>query len=380
MKTRNRPWLRRAAFALACLSALWAVVIVVPWPRFALFPLWQVRLAALETSLVGAACGVAALVLAPWAGRVPPWAIVVALAGTVVTSAPAVLSVSPYRTAGARFSPTEYLRGAEAPDVEERHDVTLPGAPPGLESDLYLPEGAGPHPLVVVVHGGSWRGGDKGTARAMSRLLAGRGFLVVDVRYRLAPAAIFPAAVADVKCLAGLVCARAELRADPSRIALLGRSAGGQIALMAAYTSGDPTLPPSCAVEDRPVVAVAAVYAPTDMAWGYDNPMRPDVVDGTASLAAYLGGSPRTHPEVFRRASPQSWTGRPLPRTLLVHGTSDRLVSIEHLRSLRQALQVAGHPVRTLEVPLADHGFDVRSGGLGEQLSRRVIFDFLDGR
>jgi acetyl esterase/lipase len=376
--TRSERIRRVLAPGLALLSLAWVVVLWIPWP---VFPLWMLHFVALEASLLGAALAGLTVALS-WPRRATStrrWPLALAVPTLAVLLAPALMAVPAYRREQVRFSLFEYVRGVRAPSIEVRRDVVLDGAGPGRELDLYLPPTSGPHPLVVTVHGGSWRGGDKGTAEWLSRELAARGHLVADVRYRLAPNALFPAAVGDVKCITGLLRARIDLAVDPQRVALLGRSAGGQIALVAAYSAGDARVPPACAVEDLPVAAVAALYAPTDLAWGYDNPARPDVVKGPESLELYLGGTPRTHAELYRLASPPSWVFRPLPRTLLVHGTSDRLVRLEHLRRLQDALTAAGRPVRTLEVPLADHGFDVRGGGIGEQLARAVLLEFLDG-
>src|SRR5207344_2053118 len=151
----------------------------------------------------------------------------------------------------------------------------------------------------------------------ISRALAGAGYTVFDVEYGLAPEHPFPEAVADLKCLLGRLRARAaELDLDPVRGALLGRSAGGQIALVAAYSTGDARIPPSCATEEAPVQGVIALYAPADLVYGYANPMRPDVIRGNESLALYLGGPPDRRWETYRLASPRSWVdGRPLPPT-----------------------------------------------------------------
>jgi acetyl esterase/lipase len=378
--SRETSWGRRLAWPFALAAAVWALLIIVPWP---VFGLWKAHLAAQETSLLGACSGALALAVCLWQHGRPRLALALALPATLVNAGLPLAAVPAYRQASASFSPVSYVCGERAragPPVEVRRDVLLPGATPGQECDLYLPPAPSPgaHPLVVVVHGGSWRGGDKGGATSLSKDLAARGFAVADVRYRLAPAARFPAAVSDVKCMIGLLRARAaELRFDPRRVSLLGRSAGGQIALLAAYSVGDARIPPACPVADEPVSAVAAFYAPTDLAWGHEFPLRPDIVEGPESLELYLGGPPSTHPEAYGLASPQSWTGRPLPRTLLVHGTGDRLVSVEHARRLAGALRAARHPVELLEIPHADHGYDVRVGGVGEQLSRAVLLRFL---
>src|SRR5262249_8794653 len=143
------------------------------------------------------------------------------------------------------------------------------------------------------------------------------------------------------------------------------------------YSAGDERLPPSCAVEDRPVSAVIALYAPTDLAWGHAHPVRPDVVRGPESLELYLGGPPEDAPDAYRLASPHPWAAPPPPRTLLVHGADDRLVSVEHSRRLARGLRAAGQAVELVEIPFADHAFDARPGGFGEQLARHVMLRFL---
>ncbi len=230
-----------------------------------------------------------------------------------------------------------------------------------------------------MIHGGAWRGGGVGESPWVSRTLARSGITVIDVGYRLSPASRFPAAAGDVKCLLGRARERAaELGLDPSRAALLGRSAGGQIALVAAYSAGDPRVPPSCATEDAPVRAVVGIYSPTDMAWGHEHPSHPDVVRGPEALEAYLAGTPAQRPEAYRLATPQSWVdGRALPQTLLIHGGLDRMVWAGHSERLTRALEERRQPVRLLEIPLSEHGFDRRSGGLGEQLARATIVEFL---
>jgi dipeptidyl aminopeptidase/acylaminoacyl peptidase len=82
-------------------------------------------------------------------------------------------------------------------------------------------------------------------------------------------------------------------------------------------------------------------------------------------------------PEAYRLGSPVAWVDRPLPRTLLVHGTGDRLVSVENARRLVRALRDAGRPVEVLEIPLADHGFDHHAGGVADQLAQHAILRFL---
>jgi acetyl esterase/lipase len=366
----------RVALVLASLAGVAAALTVVPAP---VFVLWAARLAVLELSLFAvalAALGIG-LALAAREDGISWTALLVAVPALVVLIVPNLAAIPTYVREGVGFSVREYVFGADVAGITVERDLVLdPGRP--QRADLYRPATAGPHPLVVVVHGGAWRGGDKGTAPHVSRALAAAGHAVLDVQYGLAPAHPFPEAVADVKCLLGRARERAAaLGLDPARVAILGRSAGGQIALVAAYSAGDPRLPPACAVDDRPVSGVVALYAPSDLAAGYVRPVRPDVVSGPAALDAYLGGPPWTRAEAYRLATPQSWLERPLPEALLVHGAGDRLVHVGHSRDLAAALRSAGRPGRLLEIPYAEHGFDVRPGGVAEQLARGAVLDFL---
>jgi len=371
-----RHTVRAAAFALTSIAGAAAAVIVFPAP---VFPLWVVRLAALELSLGASALAVLgiALALAAREARAAWTAVLIGVPALVALLVPSLAAIPSYVRSGVRFSIGEYVLGVDPAGVTVERDLVLdPGRP--LRADLYRPALGEPHPLVMVVHGGAWRAGDKGAASHVSRALAAAGHAVLDVQYGLAPAHPFPEAVADVKCLLGRARERAaSLGLDPARVALLGRSAGGQIALVAAYSAGDPRLAPACGVDDRPVSGVVAAYPPTDLAAGYVRPVRPDVVRGPEALEAYLGGPPWTRAAAYRLATPQSWVDRPVPPTLLVHGTGDRLVHVGHSRGLAASLRAAGRRCVLLEVPYAEHGFDVRPGGMGEQLARGAILGFL---
>ena len=354
---------------LLAASLLQAVLIYVPLPSWAA---WMLHFAALEACLVGSATGLGALALS----RGRPVLQALSLIGVVAGLVPALAAIPAYRRERQAFSLLAWFTGRTGQPVAVERDLTLA---PGLRADLYRAPGPGPHPFVVVVHGGSWRSGDKGDAAHVSHALARAGISVVDVSYRLAPAARFPAAVQDVKCLVGRVRQRAaEFGLDPARAAILGRSAGAQIALVAAYS--DDRLAPACEVPTAPVQAVVAVYGPTDLAWAHDHPYVPDVVRGVEAVEVYLGGTPAAVPEAYRLATPQRWITDATPPTLLVHGLGERCVRPDNATMLAAALTARGRSVRTLMVPFADHGFDVRRGGIGEQLARGTIVDFLRAR
>jgi acetyl esterase/lipase len=365
----------RAALLAASALCLAAILMLVPMPSFRL---WLVRFTLRETSLALVALALVAVFVAGLGQRRAPRAaraaLLLSLTAGIAAGVPLISLAPEYESARAPFSLREYVLGVDAPAIAPRAIELAPG----VRAEVYGAAGGDARPLVVVVHGGSWQRGAPGEAPHMSRALAGAGFIVADVAYRLAPTHRFPAGVADVKCAVGRLRERAgELGLDPGRVALLGRSAGGQVALVAAYSAGDPRVSPSCGVPDEPVSAVVSLYAPTDLVWGHDHPPTPDPLDGPASIEAYLGGTPAERPDAYRLASPASWADRPLPRTFIVHGAGDQLVRAEHGRRLASALAAAGQATELLLLPFADHGFDRRPGGAAEQLARQRVLSFL---
>ncbi|MCE3259390.1 MAG: esterase/lipase, partial [Bacteroidetes bacterium] len=110
-------------------------------------------------------------------------------------------------------------------------------------------------PCVIVIHGGSWSAGDSRQLPDLNSYLANRNYHVAAINYRLAPEFQSPAPVEDVRdALAFLSSKSDELHIDTSNFVLVGRSAGGQIALLTAYTS-----------ENKNIKGVVSFYAPADM-------------------------------------------------------------------------------------------------------------------
>jgi acetyl esterase/lipase len=367
-----------AGLVLASLAGTGAVFMCAP---ILTRGMWIARLALRETSLATTAVALLAIALARGSGPRERFVLGVAVPAAVVGLLPFSAQWLTLRRLGLPFSLREYVLGPRRTALHEEKDLVLEARDPPLRADVYAGKGAGPRPFVVVVHGGSWRGGERGQGVHISRALAAAGYTVFDVEYGVAPGHPFPAGVADVKCVLGRLRARAgELGIDPGRAFLLGRSAGGQIALLAAYSSGDGRLPPSCGIEDAPVQGVIALYAPVDLVYGHANPMRPDVILGNESLELYLGGSAKSRREAYRLASPRHWVGDgPLPPTLLLHGASDPMVECLHSVLLASELVAAGQKVRQVCVPFGEHAFDMRPGGVGDQLARGAILEFLGG-
>jgi acetyl esterase/lipase len=243
--------------------------------------------------------------------------------------------------------------------------------------DLYRPPpgaGVGRGAAIVVVHGGAWRGGGRGENRGWSVELAAHGYTVLDADYRRAPCpGGWQAAVADVlDAQRWLAVQAAALDLDPGRIALLGRSAGGHLALLAAFAA----VQPEPTADARPA-AVVALYPPTDLTRLYAEAGGHAGRDVRPGLLALLGGPPSADPDVYVRASPLAYARPGLPATLLVHGTFDEVVPVGHSRSLAHALRAAGAAVDCLLLPGARHAFDLARDSVSSQLAFEALLAFL---
>lgn len=253
-----------------------------------------------------------------------------------------------------------------------------------LQLDVYLPtnksadNGAG----VIVVHGGSWNGGKRGDFPQWNQWLAARGFTIFDVDYRLVQPN-YLTATGDVKCAVRWVKSHAaEFKISPDRIALLGRSAGAHLALLAAYSAGDARIPATCEDDktDENVRAVVSFYAPTDLLWDFDNPANEFVINAPLTLVNFLGGNPRESAEIRERyilASPVARVSNQTPPTLLIHGGRDQLVREENMNFLAEKLTESNVPRQTIFIPYAQHGFDYNFNGFGSQIVQPVILEFL---
>ena len=265
----------------------------------------------------------------------------------------------------------DLLLGVSSSDITMRSVVYATKGDQRLAIDLYQqrgqPAGANPAPGVIVIHGGSWQHGNRSELAALNRYLAARGYVVASVGYRFAPEWPFPAARDDVReAIAFLKVHAGEYGLDLHRLVLLGRSAGGQLALLVAYAEPDPA-----------IRGVISLYAPADMKYGYEHPSNPWVLDSRAVLEAYLGGNPSQVSATYEAASPIRFVSVDTVPTLLVHGGRDELVFPAQSERLAVRLAQAQRPHYFLRLPWATHGCDVHFNGPCGQISTYAIERFL---
>ena len=215
-----------------------------------------------------------------------------------------------------------------------------------LYLDCAIPEGDGPFAAAIIVHGGGWVRGDRRVDVApLFRPLEDAGIAWFSIDYRLAGNITqFGTAIEDVRNAVLFVKAHAaEYRIDPERIALIGESAGGQLAAMAALEPA-----PGASVK-----AVVGIYAPTDLV-----SLATDSTFIPAEIRNALHGTPFESILLARlgQLSPLQNVKPGAPPFLLIHGTSDPLVPFAQSRAMCDRLKAAGGSCVLYPVAGAGHG------------------------
>lgn len=289
-------------------------------------------------------------------------------AGRLAGSLPESLAARFGKVAAPHRTPFSLARLVHHPETGRAPFTTFTYDPKsGLALDFYPAATPGRRPCVLVIHGGSWKSGDRAQLPELNSVLARNGFHVAAMDYRLAPAYKSPDVQKDVEnALSWIKDQGDNLLIDTTKIVLLGRSAGAQIALLAAYRLQDPA-----------VAGVVDFYGPADMVWGYSLPSNPLIMDSRKVMEDYLGGTFRQVPAAFADSSPVLAATRATVPTLIIHGGNDVLVSPIHSVKLERLLRQKRQLHYFLELPWATHGFDYTLDGPGGQLSTYATLYFL---
>lgn len=269
--------------------------------------------------------------------------------------------LGPFAATRAAFSPAALFERDPAPVMVKTLHVT-----PELPLDFYPTERANA-PCVIAIHGGGWDRGDRTQLAPFNHWIARHGYAVAAISYRLAPKFQWPAQRDDVlAAIAFLKAHAAELGLDATRLILLGRSAGGQIAEAVGYTAGDPA-----------IRGVVGLYAPSDLIFGYENAREDDILKSPALMRQFLGGTPESARANYESASALLHVGPKSPPTLLLHGTIDALAWYRHSVRLDARLAEHGVPRALVLMPWASHGFEFNLQGPGGQLTTFALEWFL---
>ncbi|QOV87895.1 alpha/beta hydrolase [Humisphaera borealis] len=223
------------------------------------------------------------------------------------------------------------------PNIEFQTDVVYgKGGGKDLTLNLARPKIiTSPAPCIVIIHGGGWSGGKKEQHNDLAVTLAGKGYVAVTVGYRLAPDAVFPAQVNDVKCAVRFLRNSADtFKLDPRRIGAVGFSAGAHLSMLLGVTSKDDGLEGDGGYADQSsrVQAVVSFFGPTDLT-------APEIFpDVSPILKKFLGGTLTEKPDLYKKASPVTYVRRDSAPMLLFQGTNDILVNWKQAIRMVEAL------------------------------------------
>jgi acetyl esterase/lipase len=235
-----------------------------------------------------------------------------------------------------------------------------------LTLDLYSNNSTEKKPLIISIHGGAWVAGQNNGFETFDDFFANQGYLIAEINYRLAPKHSFPAPIDDIIDAYDFLVQNSErFHIDTNKVFLLGRSAGGQIAMIAASRL------------QSKLKGVIAFYTPHDMVWGYTMPGNPLILDSRKVLSSYLGGTYEQAKIKFHQSSSLEAMSANFPPLLMIHGKRDEMVAYQHNVRLVPVLKKYGVPYFLLTLPWATHAGDFVFYGPSGQLSTYAIACFL---
>jgi len=266
------------------------------------------------------------------------------------------------------FAIADVFRGISVTEVRiERGIVFAKPDEVELKLNVYRPLALGKNPTLVVIYGGAWRSGSPDNYEQFSSYIAAQGYTVINIDYRHAPKYQFPTQLEDVNTALQYIQSNADnLEVDTNRMSIMGRSAGGHLATLAAYQPD--------AIDFRSVVSY---YSPSNLVEGYYDPPVPNPINTKTVLKNFLGGTPEELPELYRQASPIQYPKPNLPPTLLIYGKRDHLVQAKFGRQLYDKLLATDNRAIWLGVPWAEHAFDIVFSGVSNQLALYYTERFL---
>lgn len=254
-------------------------------------------------------------------------------------------------------------------------NVAYANVSPSETLDLFVPPGEGPFPLIIRIHGGAFKVGDKAMDEADAQTLMDAGFALASINYRLSCEALFPAAPQDVLASVRFLRANAaQYNVDPTKFATWGESAGANLAAMAGVAGGrqsfldDPAL--GNAGVSSAVQAVVGWYGPYDFLtmdseFAVATPATCSSVDqhdpAVSPESAYVGAPIQEVPELANAASPGStWPyvvpGVTYPPFSLAAGTGDCLIPNAQSSKFNALLQSVGATSSFTLLDGATHG------------------------
>jgi acetyl esterase/lipase len=206
------------------------------------------------------------------------------------------------------------------------------------EADVYIPEGKGPFPGVILVHGGGWKSRDRTDMDSIAKSLASNGFSVLNINYRFAPEYLHPAPINDLeRALIFFKKNNTKFKLDPHRVGLWGYSSGGHTVSYFALTKASDA--------ELRVEAVVSGGAPYDLTWYPESPY----------IKGYMGEFRDKLLKEYFDASVTSWVTEEAPPFFLYHAENDDLVEYAQATALEARLKLKKVPVSVHKIKFWGH-------------------------
>ncbi|MDR1282893.1 MAG: alpha/beta hydrolase, partial [Opitutaceae bacterium] len=282
--------------------------------------------------------------------------------------------------ATATATATAAAAAAAAPRIES--DVSYLGPGRSKKLDAWLPDAAafpGPHPAVLLIHGGGWSGGDKAAAREknIGATLTAHGYAVFSINYllntwekdpvtgkRKLTRLAWPQNLYDCKTALRFIRANAaRYNIDAAHIAVMGGSAGGHLALLVGATARHEEFNRHGLYTDQ----TNAVSAIIDFYGDYDIRGR--------HVSPFAGATPEETAANEQAASPVTWIDKNTPPVLIAHGSADKTIPVERSRLLAEHLRNLGVEYWYVEIDGAPHTFHLQPAQMD---LRPTVLTFLE--
>jgi acetyl esterase len=236
-------------------------------------------------------------------------------------------------------------------------------------------------PVLLYIHGGGFSFGDRFESGTNLRWFADRGWLVLSIDYTLSSADrhLWDISTSQVGCAMAWTAANAaRLGGDPARLSLVGSSAGGNLAINAAYLANAGRLESSCGGTAPRVAAVIALYPPVDLAAAWEN-REPGISDAARMFNTnYLGGSPQQFPDRYRFVASATHINAAAPPTLVIFGVNDHLVPPSATNRFAEQARSSGIKIDVIRFPYGEHAFNLNQYGIGNQFYLGMTQQFLE--
>jgi pectinesterase len=197
-----------------------------------------------------------------------------------------------------------------------------------LSLDAFFPAGKSPekHPAIVIIHGGGWRSGNRAQHHPLAQHLAARGYVCFTPEYRLSTLSPYPAAIHDLKRALRWVVQHADkYQIDTAKIAVLGFSAGGELAAFLSTTTGDPKFEGYIRPKEHPAPVHAVIDLDGTLSFTHPETGEGDDSKKISAATYWLGYSRKDSLALWEEASPLTHVGPHTPPTLFINSSVARM-------------------------------------------------------